>query len=61
MAIDGLKKKLVGKLHQVLRKQLFEGSSSVEYFQQISALTDTQSSDPSSNSSKKELFLASPN
>lgn len=54
MAFDALKKQLVGQLHQVLRKQLFEGSSSVESSQQISALTDTQNSDPSSNSSGEQ-------
>ena len=53
MDFDGLKKQLVGKLHQVLRKQLFDGSSSMESSQQISTFTDTQISDPSSNASGK--------
>jgi arogenate dehydrogenase (NADP+) len=54
MAFDALKKQLIGQLHQILRKQLFEGSSSAESSQQISALTDTQNSHPSGNSSGKQ-------
>ena len=54
MDFDGIKKQLVGKLHQVLRKQLFYGSSSMESSQQISSLTYTQSFDPSSNPSGEQ-------
>lgn len=53
-AFDALKKQLVGQLHQILRKQLFEGSSSVQSSQNISALADMQNSHPSGNSSGEQ-------
>jgi len=51
MAFDALKKQLVGQLHQIVRKQLFEGVSHGEASQKISAFADIQNSHPSRNSS----------
>eukprot|EP01018_Ginkgo_biloba_P006759 Gb_28492 [translate_table: standard] len=44
MAFDALKKQLVGRLHDILRKQLFEGVSRGEASEQIAGFADVQNS-----------------
>ncbi|KAH9304582.1 hypothetical protein KI387_008986, partial [Taxus chinensis] len=47
MAFDALKKQLVGRLHKILRTQLFDGVTSGETSEKISSLSDMQNSSPS--------------
>jgi len=50
MDFDALKKQLAGRLHQIARKQLYEGISHGEASQKISAFANMQNSHPSRNS-----------
>ncbi|XP_057846214.2 arogenate dehydrogenase 2, chloroplastic [Cryptomeria japonica] len=47
MAFDALKKQLVGRLHKILRTQLFDGVARGEVSEQNSTLADLKNSSPS--------------
>ena len=47
MAFDALKKQLVGRLHKILRTQLFDGVARGEVPEQNSTLADLKNTSPS--------------
>uniref|UniRef100_A0A0D6QYL8 Prephenate/arogenate dehydrogenase domain-containing protein n=1 Tax=Araucaria cunninghamii TaxID=56994 RepID=A0A0D6QYL8_ARACU len=51
MAFDALKKQLVGRLHTILRTQIFEGVPTGEISKQVSTFADVQNSSPLQRSS----------